>query len=270
MEEPETLSPSTEQSRVLAHHFHAARAEAMDIAAQSQFTRGLRAPYQPDLAALAEIGPRAYEYEDDDMAIDWPDYDDLEEQSLPESGPTNSAIRGNWERYHANAKAFKPFSRDFKHALNLLFALRRSKASLDTYEGIAEWHFRTTKAITGRMTLGNCPAYISREKVFKTLRERYNMPSQQYSQVHRIRLPFSKAGANVVCNSAELVLQSLLTDPRIQAKDYLFFNDDPFAPPPRNLNYVADLNTGLSYTETYRKLITKPGQQVLLPVLNVH
>ena len=63
MEEPETLSPSTEQSRVLAHHFHAARAEAMDIAAQSQFTRGLRAPYQPDPAALAEIGPRVYEYE---------------------------------------------------------------------------------------------------------------------------------------------------------------------------------------------------------------
>ena len=253
-------------ANVIAHRW-AQRAEAMDLAAQPAVSRGLRVNHAPDYTNVDNIGAQAYQDDEDEMDIDWPDYDDLEEQSLDESGSINEAIRSNWDKYVSRARSYTPFSQDMKNAIKLLGTLRQSKASMDTYEGVMEWHFRTIKAVSGAMTLGNCHAYISREKVFNTLRKRYNMPSHHYSQVHRIRLPFSKSGANVICNSAQLVMQSLLTDPRIQAKDYLFFNDDPFAPPPSNLNYVADLNTGLSYTETYRKLITKPGKQVLLPVL---
>jgi hypothetical protein len=260
---PEDLEDPTD---IIAHQ-RAQRAEAMDLASQPAVSRGLRMHHGTDYSNPEAIA--AHEYQDDEeaMDIDWPDYDDLEEQSLDESGPLNEAIRSNWNKYVSRTRTFAPLSRDMTNAILLLGTLRKSKASMDTYEGVSEWHHRTTKAMSGAMTLGNCPAYISREKVFKFLRKRYNMPSHHYSQVHRIRLPYSKAGANVICNSAQLVMQSLLTDPRIQAKDYLFFNDDPFAPPPSNLNYVADLNTGLSYTETYRKLITKPGKQVLLPVL---
>jgi len=47
-------------------------------------------------------------------------------------------------------------------------------------------------------------------------------------------------------------------------KDYGFFNDDPFAPPPDDLNYIADLNTGLSYRKTYEKLIKDPSKEILL------
>ena len=63
------------------------------------------------------------------------------------------------------------------------------------------------------------------------------------------------------------MIVSLLTDPRITDNDCLFFNDDPFSPPPEEISYVRDLNTGLLFTETYCKLITKPGKQVLLPVI---
>lgn len=52
----------------------------------------------------------------------------------------------------------------------------------------------------------------------------------------------------------------LLTDPRWKDEDWLFFDDDPFAPTPEDLDYVADFNTGQAYLETYRKLITKPNQ----------
>jgi hypothetical protein len=49
----------------------------------------------------------------------------------------------------------------------------------------------------------------------------------------------------------------LLTDPRIVAKDYLFFDDDPFAPP-HDLDYIGDIHTGKAYIES---------KQVLLPVI---
>ena len=62
-------------------------------------------------------------------------------------------------------------------------------------------------------------------------------------------------------------MQSLLTDPRISDEDYSFFDDNPFQPPPTGLNHVQDLNTGLAYTETYKKLIKNPEKQILLPVI---
>ena len=62
-------------------------------------------------------------------------------------------------------------------------------------------------------------------------------------------------------------LESLLTDPRIQEEDYLFYDNDPFAPPPDHLDYVKDLNTGQAYTKTYQKLIEPGKRQVLLPVI---
>ena len=60
-----------------------------------------------------------------------------------------------------------------------------------------------------------------------------------------------------------MALQSLLTDPRIKASDYLFYDDNPFQAP-TNQNWVGDLNTGKAFIKTYKKLITKPNQ-VLLP-----
>ena len=45
------------------------------------------------------------------------------------------------------------------------------------------------------------------------------------------------------------------------------FDNDPFAPPPATINEIGNINTGRAYTETYKKLITKPGKQVLFPVI---
>jgi len=46
---------------------------------------------------------------------------------------------------------------------------------------------------------------------------------------------------------------------------YLMFDEDPFAPPSDELDYIADLNIGKSYLETHKKLITKPRKQILMP-----
>jgi len=57
-----------------------------------------------------------------------------------------------------------------------------------------------------------------------------------------------------------MAVQSLLTEPRAMPEHYLWFDDDPFAPPPPEQDYISDLNTGRSYRETHKKLITKPGE----------
>jgi hypothetical protein len=46
----------------------------------------------------------------------------------------------------------------------------------------------------------------------------------------------------------------------------LWFDDDPLAGPPDNLDYVADINMGRAYTETYRRLIKNPDKQILMGV----
>ena len=87
--------------------------------------------------------------------------------------------------------------------------------------------------------------------------------------IKELVLPSSRARAKIVKNDTKAMIQSLLTDPRILDEDYLFFNDDPRSSPPceKDLDYIGDINTGLAYTETYKRLVNKPGKQVLLPVI---
>ena len=150
-------------------------------------------------------------------------------------------------------------------ALKLMTILRKSKASLDTYDDIMRWHFVSNETLKEHEKLNNTGRFISRAKLFKMLRKRYNMNKPYFSQTSRIMLPSSKTAINIVWSDAAMQVQSLLTDPRIRQEDFLFFAGGPFSPPPADLNYVCDLNTGLSYTETYRKLIKNPAKQVLLP-----
>ena len=46
----------------------------------------------------------------------------------------------------------------------------------------------------------------------------------------------------------------------------LFFNNDPFCPPPNQTDSISDINTGLSFKETYRQRITDPSKQILIAV----
>ena len=161
-------------------------------------------------------------------------------------------------------KYFVPLNTKERKAIRLMSELRKTKASLDTYDTIMEWHLKETKELRPHEKMGETYSFLSRKKMFTALRKRYNM-TNKYNLVKKIVLPASKARVNIVYNDARAVLESLLTDPNIRDEDYLFFNEDPFAPPPATLDYIADLNTGLAYLETYKKLITKPGKQILFP-----
>ena len=95
--------------------------------------------------------------------------------------------------------------------------------------------------------------------------KRYNL-EPMLPKVRKITLPFSKAVVAIPYRDAADCIASLLTDPRIQDDDYLFFDNNPLAPPPENLTFLNDLNTGDAYLKSYDKWITKPNQ-VALPLL---
>ena len=163
---------------------------------------------------------------------------------------------------HAYAH-FGSLSKNEQRAVKIMSTLIHKKASLDTYEAVMEWHLRETGELEERQKLGACSGFISREKLLNKLRKRYHM-DKKYAKSTSIVLPHTKAKVDVWHHDARDLVLSLLTDPRWKDKDWLYFDDDPFAPPPPDLDYIADLNTGEAYLETYKQLITKPGKQILV------
>ncbi len=218
----------------------------------------------------------AYEGEEDaeeetnslPLSIDEAAIDAQEEAANEEDAvvTNNKSLNEIWKTFVDKAKNFPTFRDDERHAINLLLLLRTSKAPLLMYEQVMKWHFVANGDIHHSQTVGQSFHYISREKLFKTLRQRYQL-TKGLNNTTQIMLPHAKAKATVVWNDAKEQMISLLTDPRITDDDYLFFDDNPLAPPPRNISVIGDLNTGRSYIKTYRKLITDPNKQILLPVI---
>ncbi len=164
-----------------------------------------------------------------------------------------------WESFHN-------FTKNERHAIRLLDTLRKSSAALKTYENVMHWHFVSNGDICQHQPVHNCSKFISREKLFDNLQKRYNY-TDGYRNITKIVLPSSKSKAGIVWHDAKACMISLLTDPQITAKDYLFFGDGPLAPPPDQLNYIQDLNTGQAYLKMYQKIIKYPGKQKILPVI---
>ena len=63
------------------------------------------------------------------------------------------------------------------------------------------------------------------------------------------------------------VFQSLLTDPRLEDADYLFYDENPLAPPPKSHKTISDLHTGKAFRHTHRLEIPPGTRQQLLPVI---
>lgn len=152
-------------------------------------------------------------------------------------------------------------------AVRIMYKLIKKKAPLDTYEEVMKWHLRESGQMLPHETLQDCRHfYITRQKLMRKLRIRYHM-DHQYATPLTITLPFCRSEIQVWKKLAQDNVLSLLTDPRWNDEDWMYFDDDPFAKPPEDCPFVEDLNTGEAYLATYRKLITKPNQiLVALPL----
>ena len=183
-----------------------------------------------------------------------------------EDAQPDQSMRQNFKNYVAEQQNTLPFTKNELTALNLLATLRKTMSSLSTYETLMHWHLTSNGVIRSHQTVQQSPTFISREKIFKKLRFRYNH-NESYLNTTKITLPHSKAKADIVWTDAKVAMQSLLTDPRITDDHYLFFEDDPLSSPPERINFIEDLNTGRACYKTYHHEIMRPGEQVLLPVI---
>lgn len=150
-------------------------------------------------------------------------------------------------------------------AVKIMRRLIQKKAPLDTYEAVMDWHFRQQGLLKPHESLGDCPHYITRQKLMKVLRIRYHM-QHQYAKPHTLVLPHCRSEIVVWKKLAKDNILSLLTDPRWNDEDWMYFDDDPCAKPPENSPYIEDLNTGEAYIKTYNELITDPTRQILVAV----
>ena len=219
--------------------------------------------------------------ENDDVPIDNGGYDEEEEAEFEEEEAEFSSdeeldiddarmarrtgLRDAFRKYTTNAfQNYVPYTAREKAAIRCMHTLRMTKAPLSTYRDVMKWHLIEKGVIKPHERLGNTKEFISREKLFRKLGKRYNINPEHYNVTKRRTLPSSKSTVNIICSDARALVTSILTDPRLDDSDYLFFDDDPFKPPPAKLDYLADINTGLSFTETYKALITDPSKQMLM------
>ena len=89
-----------------------------------------------------------------------------------------------------------------------------------------EWHLKEQGTLQENETLGDSHGYEHRKALLAELSTRYNLDALNPVN-KRVRLPSSKAVVTVPCRDAKDCIISLLTDPRIEDQDYLFFNGDP-------------------------------------------
>lgn len=146
--------------------------------------------------------------------------------------------------------------------IELMHILTVSRAPLVMFDKLFDWHLAHLA----------CKTSITRSSLLNKLRDRYNMKGTEPYEV-KITLPSSNVRVKVPCHDASHQIMDLLTDPRIEATDYLWCNGDPEGVPPEEWLELGDLVDGKAYRATYEKKIrpapyTESGRRkVLLPIL---
>ena len=187
--------------------------------------------------------------------------------SMEEDGPI-TFVRDQFKAYAEEMGKMKhSFSPAEACSIRLLHLLQKKGAALNTYPELMQWHLRESHAMEDCDQLQDCRDYMSRERIMKRLKTRYNMRNK-YPYRKKIKLPVSGTIIRMTLHHPGAVLQSLLTDPRIGDDDYCFFGDDPLAPPPASRVHVGEMMTGSACRDTHKKRIDPDPKkrEQLLPV----
>ena len=189
--------------------------------------------------------------------------DDTDSDEATKTLPPDTAMLQQFKAYcDAHAHQFMGFRKEEKTAIKLLHTLKKKRAPLNAHKEVLEWHLKETNHLQATESLKDSDKYFLRNTIMKQLLKRYNMEAM-LPKVKQLTLPHSKAVVSIPYRDAKDCIVSSLTDPRVEDHHYLFFNQDPLAPPPEKVTYLEDLNTGEAYLETYRKLVTKPNEAIL-------
>ena len=215
---------------------------------------------QGETSNAQENGSNIDQHSDEDQdsgIVGNDDTDETETGNHIEEGP-DDAILEEFTRYVEDSSFHTcNLTPEEVAGIQLLDILIKQRAPLRIYDAIYKWHCNNTHVTT----------YKTKKTLLKGLEERYGMEKQRPKVITKMVLPHSKSVIDLVYHDFDQQLKSLLTDPRIEDDDYLFFDNDPFSPPPCEFTTISDINTGLSYRESYDQLVTDPGKQVLLPII---
>ena len=216
----------------------------------------------------------ALSYNSEKVSVPQPPEDPDED---PDPGPEvnnqapNTWIWDQFQEHVANHVGnFLPFSDEKVTAIKLMHTLKLKKAPLNAYSSLIEWHFWQSGKLSEYEKLGECPLYIVRETLLKWLNKCYNMEMKKpYTKL--VKLPVSGQTMRLTLHDTAAVIQGLLTDPRLKDADYLFYDNDPLAPPPKSHTTLGDLNTGKAFQHTYKALKIDPskGEQLMPLVLYI-
>ena len=190
--------------------------------------------------------------------------DEMTVQDVGENRP-DTEIRDRFVQF-CDPRRFKaPLTPSEETGVRLMNVLRKKKAPMNAFNDVYEWHLREKGTIKHNQTTRDAGHhYVGRETLMKRLTKRYGM-TDMAPRERTIRLPSSKEVIRIPVHQAKDCIQMLLTDPRITDDHYSWFNDDPLAPPPDDLDYIADCNTGKAFSDAYAELIDidQPNQQLL-------
>lgn len=236
--------------------------------------------FRPGEVVHEEVDTIMHQDEDDYSEDDVPPIPDDEEEEEEEDAEEPDNVEGNIDKPQPNLEmrakfmeyvdkhsiSFAPFTKAEITQIRLLDALKRKRAPLNAYQELLEWHLKEKQHIQPHMSLKDTPEYSDREAMMQKLMKRYNLEGM-IAEEKKVRLPFSRAHVTIPCVDVKECIVSLLTDPRFQDEDYLFFNDNPLQKPPEQVTWIQDLNTGEAHLKTYERLVTDPERQILLPII---
>ena len=189
-----------------------------------------------------------------------------EEEGTMEAAETgfNTKIRDQFRANCGPGRFVLPFTSPEVAGMKLMNVIRKTKGPMKAYDDVMDWHLREKGVIRDHEGLGHAgPShYVGRKTLIDRLKRRYSLTTKV--PVERIvRLPSSKEVVRIPCFKADDCIEQLLTNPRLVDEDYQFFNDDPLAPPPEDLDYVGDCITGDAYIDTHKALIKEPNHQLM-------
>ena len=179
-------------------------------------------------------------------------------------------IRDRFKRYcldYAPKHILPYLTSPQKVCIQLMELLIRKKAPMDTYPEAMLWHLKNSKILDPNERLKDTDKYIGRETLMKQLMKRYDMDNKK-PKTKPLVLPYTGTKVDLVCYDAASQIESLLTDPRLQDDNYLFYNDDPTAPAPAlsEMPILGDINTGIAYQKAVQKYKKDPNH-VVLPII---
>ena len=215
----------------------------------------------PDSDETADVGPEF----PSDLPRHMPNDDLTEGEGVDKAHETDPGqlIRLLFAEYTAHSQRNRGWvDPEVEAGIELMHILTVSRAPLVMFDKLFDWHLAHLA----------CKTSITRSSLLNKLRDRYNMKGTEPYEV-KITLPSSNVRVKIPCHDVSHQIMDLLTDPRIEATDYLWCNGDPEGVPPEEWLELGDLVDGKAYRATYEKKIrpapyTESGRRkVLLPIL---